>query len=56
MKTFGKMFEAGVRQALKLLKDPHLFEGLRENLAKSADVVLKVGKEILKQTAKGGRI
>ena len=56
MNAFGKMFEAGVKQALKLLKDPHLFEGLRENLAKSADVVLKVGKEILKQTAKGGRI
>lgn len=53
MNTFGKMFEAGVKQALKLLQDPALRDRLRETLAKSAEAVFKVGKEILKQTVKG---
>jgi len=56
MNAFGELFEAGVKQALKLLQDPALRDGLRETLAKSAEAVLKVGKKILKQTAKCGRI
>jgi len=54
--VFTKMFEEGVKQALKLLQDPALREGLREALAKSADKVLKAAKALAKLAAKGRRI
>ena len=56
MNAFEKMFEEGVQQALKLLQNPSLCEGLREALTKSADKVLKVAKVRAKQMAKGRRI
>ena len=56
MNAFAKMFEEGVKQALKLLQDPALSEGLREALAKSADKVLEAAKVVVKQAAKGRRV
>jgi len=51
MNPFAKMFEEGVKQALKLLKDPQVREGLREALAKGAESVFKAGKELAKPAA-----
>lgn len=51
MNPFAKMFEEGVKQALKLLKNPQLREGLREALAKGAESVFKAGKKLAKPAA-----
>jgi hypothetical protein len=56
MNASGRMFEEGVKQALKLLQNPQAREDLREALAKSAGAVSKIGKKILEQTAKRGRL
>jgi hypothetical protein len=56
MNPFGKMFEEGVKQALKLLQDPAVREGLSKALAKSADKVLEAGKVVAKQAAKVRRV
>lgn len=55
MSAFKKMFEEGVKHALKLLQDPQVREGLKETLAKSAEMVFKAGKVVAKQAAKGRR-
>jgi hypothetical protein len=56
MNAFKKMFEEGVKQALKLLQNPQLREKLREALARSAEMVFKAGKVLAKQAAKGRRV
>jgi hypothetical protein len=56
MNVFVKMFEEGVKHALKLLQDPSLREGLREALAKSADKVFEAGKAVAKEAVKGRRV
>jgi len=56
MSAFQKMFEEGVKHALKLLQDPQVREGLKETLAKSAEMVFKAGKVVAKQAAKGRRV
>ena len=55
MNVFAKMFEEGVKQALKLLQDPAARLGLRQAAAKSAELVFNAGKELAKQAAKGRR-
>ena len=56
MNALTKMFEEGVKQALKLLQNPQVREGLQEALAKSAERVFKAGKVVAKQAAKGRRV
>ncbi len=56
MSAFAKMFEEGVKQALKLLQDPAARKGLTEAAAKSAGMVLKAAKVVAKQAAKARRV
>jgi hypothetical protein len=55
MSAFAKMFEEGVKQALKLWQDPAARKGLTEAAAKSAEMVLKAAKVVAKQAAKARR-